>query len=63
MQVMRYVHVRETNHGDFKELGDLYQATREDTPAKRATREAKELQCGRIYKDAEISLGKAIEHF
>ena len=40
MQVMRYVHVRETNHGDFKELEDLYQATRKDTPDKRATREA-----------------------
>ena len=42
MQVMRYVHVRETNHGDFKELEDLYQATRKDTPDKRATREAKD---------------------
>lgn len=40
MQVMRYVHVREVNHGDFKELEDLYQATRKDTPDKRATREA-----------------------
>lgn len=40
MKVMRYVHVRETNHGDFKELEDLYQATRKDTPDKRATREA-----------------------
>ena len=35
MQVMRYVHVRETNHGDFKELGDIYQATRKDSPDKR----------------------------
>ena len=42
MQVMRYVHVRETNHGDFQELEDLYQATRKDTPDKRATREAKD---------------------
>lgn len=42
MQVMRYAHVRETNHGDFKELEDLYQATRNDSPAKRATREAKD---------------------
>ena len=42
MQVMRYVHVREVNHGDFKELEDLYQATRKDTPDKRATREAKD---------------------
>ena len=40
MQVMRYVHVREVNHGDFKELEDLYQATRKDSPDKRATREA-----------------------
>lgn len=40
MQVMRYAHVYEVNHGDFKELEDLYQATRMDTPAKRATREA-----------------------
>lgn len=40
MQVMRYAHVCEVNHGDFKELEDLYQATRKDTPAKRATREA-----------------------
>ena len=40
MQVMRYVHVRETNPGDFKELEDLYQATRKDSPDKRATREA-----------------------
>lgn len=40
MQVMRYVHVREVNHGDFKALDDLYQATRKDTPDKRATREA-----------------------
>lgn len=40
MQVMRYVHVREVNHGDFKGLDDLYQATRKDTPDKRATREA-----------------------
>lgn len=42
MQVMRYVHVREVNHGDFKELEDLYQATRKDTPDKRAAREAKD---------------------
>ena len=42
MQVMRYVHAREVNHGDFKELEDLYQATRKDTPDKRATREAKD---------------------
>ena len=42
MQVMRYVHVREVNQGDFKELEDLYQATRKDTPDKRATREAKD---------------------
>lgn len=42
MQVMRYVHVREVNHGDFKDLEDLYQATRKDTPDKRATREAKD---------------------
>ena len=42
MTVMRYVHVREVNHGDFKELEDLYQATRKDTPDKRATREAKD---------------------
>ena len=42
MQVMRYVHVQETIHGDFKELEDLYQATRKDTPDKRATREAKD---------------------
>lgn len=40
MQVMRYAHVYEVEHGDFKELEDLYQATRKDTPAKRATREA-----------------------
>lgn len=40
MQVMRYAHVYEVIHGDFKELEDLYQATRKDTPAKRATREA-----------------------
>ena len=40
MQVMRYAHVREVDHGDFKELEDLYQATRKDTPDKRATREA-----------------------
>lgn len=40
MQVMRYVHVSEVNHGDFKDLDDLYQATRKDTPEKRATREA-----------------------
>lgn len=40
MQVMRYVHVCEVNHGDFKELEDLYQATRKDSPDKRATREA-----------------------
>ena len=40
MQIMRYVHVREVTHGDFKELEDLYQATRKDSPDKRATREA-----------------------
>lgn len=40
MLVMRYVHVHEVNHGDFKELEDLYQATRKDSPDKRATREA-----------------------
>lgn len=40
MQVMRYVHVREVNPGDFKDLEDLYQATRKDSPDKRATREA-----------------------
>ena len=40
MQVMRYVHVCEVTHGDFKELEDLYQATRKDSPDKRATREA-----------------------
>lgn len=40
MQVMRYAHVCEVNHGDFKELDDLYQATRKDSPDKRATREA-----------------------
>ena len=40
MQVMRYAHVKAPEHGDFKELEDLYQATRKDTPAKRATREA-----------------------
>lgn len=40
MQVMRYVHVKAPEHGEFKELEDLYQATRKDTPAKRATREA-----------------------
>ena len=40
MQVMRYAHVRETIHGDFKELEDLYQATRKDSPDKRKTREA-----------------------
>lgn len=42
MQVMRYVRVCEVNHGDFKELEDLYQATRKDSPDKRATREAKD---------------------
>lgn len=40
MQIMRYAHVREVTHGDFKELEDLYQATRKDSPDKRATREA-----------------------
>ena len=40
MQIMRYVNVREVTHGDFKELEDLYQATRKDSPDKRATREA-----------------------
>ena len=40
MKVMRYVNVRETIHGDFAELEDLYQATRKDSPDKRATREA-----------------------
>lgn len=39
---MRYVHAREVNNGDFKELEDLYQATRKDSPDKRATREAKD---------------------
>lgn len=42
MQVMRYSHVKAPEHGDFKELEDLYQATRKDTPEKRATREAKD---------------------
>ena len=42
MQVMRYVHVREVDHGDFKDLEDFYQATRKDTPDKRKTREAKD---------------------
>ena len=42
MEIMRYVHVRETNHGDFKDLEDLCQATRKDSPDKRATREAKD---------------------
>lgn len=42
MKVMRYVHVRETIHGDFKDLEDFYQATRTDTPDKRKTREAKD---------------------
>ena len=40
MKVMRYVHVCEVTHGDVKELEDLYQATRKDSPDKRATREA-----------------------
>ena len=40
MKVMRYVNVCETIHGDFKELEDLYQATRKDTPDKKKTREA-----------------------
>lgn len=40
MQIMRYAHVKETDHGDFKELEDLYQATRKDTPDKKKTREA-----------------------
>lgn len=40
MQVMRYVHVCEVTRGDFKDLEDLYQATRKDSPDKRATREA-----------------------
>ena len=53
MQVMRYVHVRETNHGDFKELEDLYQATRKDSPDKRATREAKD-------KDAQSASKKRL---
>ena len=42
MQVMRYAHVREVDHGDFKDLEDFYQATRKDTPDKRKTREAKD---------------------
>lgn len=42
MKIMRYVNVREVNHGDFKELKDLYQATRKDSPDKLATREAKD---------------------
>lgn len=42
MKVMRYAHVREVNHGDFKALEDLYQATRKDNPDKRAAREAKD---------------------
>ena len=42
MQVMRYVHVHEVDHGDFKDLEDFYQATRKDTPDKRKTREAKD---------------------
>ena len=53
MQIMRYVHVREVNHGDFKELEDLYQATRKDSPDKRATREAKD-------KDARDALKKRL---
>lgn len=53
MQVMRYVHVREVNHGDFKELEDLYQATRKDSPDKRATREAPN-------KDARDELKKSL---
>lgn len=40
MKVMRYARVKAPEHGDFKELEDLYQATRKDTPDKRATREA-----------------------
>lgn len=40
MEVMRYAHVCEVNHGDFKDLDDLYQETRKDSPAKQATREA-----------------------
>ncbi len=39
MKVMRYANVCEI-HGDFKEHGDLYQATRKDSPDKRKTREA-----------------------
>lgn len=53
MQIMRYVHVREVNHGDFKELEDLYQATRKDSPDKRATREAKD-------KDARDALKRRL---
>lgn len=51
MQVMRYVHVREVNHGDFKELEDLYQATRKDTPDKRATREATSIDARNASKE------------
>lgn len=42
MQVMRYSCVSETINGDFKDLEDLYQATRKDSQGKRATREAKD---------------------
>ena len=40
MQVMRYSCVSEVYPGDFKELEDLYQATRKDAPEKQATRKA-----------------------
>ena len=53
MQVMRYVHVREVNQGDFKELEDLYQATRKDSPDKRATR-------GATNKDARDAAKKRL---
>lgn len=41
MQVMRYARVSETR-GEIKSLYDLYEATLQDTPDKRAAREAKD---------------------
>ena len=50
---MRYVHVRETNHGDFLQCGRIYKDAEINSVGDHDWYFT-DLQCGRIYKDAEI---------